>query len=155
MTPRLDKVPLLEAVDKISPLALVLVLCAVGLSVLVAFKARDVASLLQATHGPARKQAASIARQYYSATQYAQAAARLSRSHPGVQIEPSKDGASLRISISDSAQYPAWLFALYALQGPEKGLAWEAEALCLGSCSEGAAASASVKAFVQTLKAGP
>ena len=155
MSLRIDKVSLLEAIDRINPLALMVVLCAVGLCVLVGFQARDVAALLQATHGPSKKVAASIARQYYTASQYAQTATRLSRSHPGVRIETGKDGASLRISITDSSQYSAWLFALYALQGPERGLAWEAESLCLGNCAEGAAASASVKAFTQTLKTSP
>jgi hypothetical protein len=152
MSQRLDRINPLLGLTRLRLLALSALAAAAVFLWLLAGQVATVTKLAREASRPPAESTASVARRYFVERDYQRIAAALQRNNPGVDFEIARGGASLRIAVKDTARFDAWIFALYGLQGYGGNVAWEAESLCMGKCTDGATAQASVKAYTQEIR---
>jgi hypothetical protein len=139
---------------KISLVAPVMVVAAIIIVVMTALQVeslvRDGAkNLVQAS---VAKTAATIVKTPISNVQYADMAAVLTRLNPSVVITPSTKGSGLIISVARPELQPEWVYVLSTLQSHRPGVIWEADLLCMKTCTGGAAASAELHGYTQAVR---
>ncbi|WP_370260690.1 hypothetical protein [Limnobacter sp.] len=80
---------------------------------------------------------------------YEEYATVLSRLSPHVSVGFEKDG--LRVQINDANYYADFIYVLNSIQGVAQDVVWQAEEICLATCS-GAASTALVKGVVEKVE---
>lgn len=82
---------------------------------------------------------------------YVEASTVLGRLNPSVTVAYNKEIDGIRVSVTDPAKLPEWIYLLSTVQGYRKGLMWTASEICLKKCDGGNAAVADLKAFTQKI----
>lgn len=124
-------------------------MCAVFMVILAAFSVSD---FLRATDTERKSQElpeftlkrVPVGKMVYE--DYARVLARLS---PDVQVVANPD--SIRIDITDPANYAEFMYVLNSVQGISKNVVWHAEEICLAGCS-GQASLAIVKGMTEKVE---
>lgn len=139
---------------KISLVAPVMVVAALTIVVLTVLQVESLVregakSIVQAS---VAKTAATIVKTPISSAQYVEMAAVLSRLNPSVVITSNLRGAGLTIAVTRPELQPEWVYVLSTLQSHRPGVIWEADMLCMKTCSGGAAASAELRGYTQAVR---
>jgi hypothetical protein len=144
---------MVAALTNFTLVAPVLLVAAVGLSVLAVVQASSFISAFtrQAKSAEVMRMSPLIDKKPLLAADYQSAANIIAKNNSAVQVALSKSRNAIVLTIKDPARLPEFVFALATIQSYRQGVAWNAVRLCLNKCEGGTAASAEVTGYTQAI----